>query len=72
METLHARLTGADYMLLVVAGNDRAVNFYERHGLQVAGLVDGLAYYRERMGVVFPLQTQPFQLVLMRRRAGGS
>ena len=28
------------YMLLVVAGNDRAVHFYERHGLHVGGFVD--------------------------------
>jgi hypothetical protein len=50
-------------MLLVVAGNDRAVRFYERQGLHVAELVDGLAYYRDRMGVVFPADTASFRLL---------
>jgi hypothetical protein len=50
-------------MLLVVAGNDRAVRFYERQGLHVAELVDGLAYYHDRMGVVFPADTASFRLL---------
>ena len=72
MDELHARLPAEfAYMLLVVAGNDRAVRFYERHGLHVSRLVDGLAYYSERMGVVFPPGTRPVELVLMRRNAAG-
>jgi ribosomal protein S18 acetylase RimI-like enzyme len=69
IEQLHSRLppSSSEYMLLVLEGNDRAVRFYERHGLQVAGFVDGLPYYSERMGVVFPPDTKPFRLVLMRR-----
>jgi len=68
IEELHDRLPDSVlYMLLVVEGNDRAVAFYERHGLEVAERVDGLAYYRERMGVAFPESTQPFRLVLMRQ-----
>ena len=49
------------------AGNDRAVTFYQRHGLDVAEIADGLRYYHERMGVTFPEGTAPFGLVLMRR-----
>jgi ribosomal protein S18 acetylase RimI-like enzyme len=72
MDALHARLPAEfAYMLLVVAGNDRAVRFYERHGLHVSRLVDGLAYYSERMGVVFPPGTRPVELVLMRRTVAG-
>jgi ribosomal protein S18 acetylase RimI-like enzyme len=72
MHELHARLPAEfAYMLLVVAGNDRAVRFYERHGLHVSRLVDGLAYYIERMGVVFPPGTRPVELVLMRRTVAG-
>jgi len=72
MDGLHARLpTDLAYMLLVVAGNDRAVRFYEGHGLHVSCLVDGLVYYRERMGVVFPPETRPVGLVLMRRDLAG-
>jgi ribosomal protein S18 acetylase RimI-like enzyme len=68
IEELHSRLPSRmEYMLLVVEGNDRAVRFYERHGLHVAELVDGLAYYSDRMGVQFPEDTKPFRLVLMRR-----
>ena len=67
MEALHARLAGgAEYMLLVAEGNDRAVAFYERHGLHTAQAVDGLSYYSERMGVEFPADTRPFRLILMR------
>ncbi len=69
MNELHARLpTELEYMLLVVAGNDGAVRFYRRHGLEVAHFVDGLVYYSERMGVSFPTGTRPFSMVLMRRR----
>ena len=67
MNELHAQLEDPHYMLLVVAGNDRAVAFYQRHGLQIERRVDGLRYYRERMGVAFPDGTEPFELVLMRR-----
>jgi ribosomal protein S18 acetylase RimI-like enzyme len=73
MNALHARLPAESaYMLLVVPGNDRAVRFYERHGLHVAQVVDGLAYYSEHMGVVFPFDTRPFHPVLMRRSVSGS
>ena len=67
MDGLHARLgAGVEYMLLVAEGNDRAVAFYERHGLHTAQAVDGLSYYAERMGVRFPADTSPFRLILMR------
>jgi ribosomal protein S18 acetylase RimI-like enzyme len=68
MEGLHERVP-ADlaYMLLVVAGNDGAVRFYRRHGLHVERTVDGLEYYSERMGVVFPSGAPPVRLILMRR-----
>jgi hypothetical protein len=36
-------------------------------GLSVAELVDGLAYYAERMGVHFSRDAKPFRLVLMRK-----
>ncbi len=68
LDALHERLAPpGGYMLLVVAGNDRAVRFYERQGLRVAEEVDGLTYYREHMGVEFPAGTRPFALLVMRR-----
>ena len=70
MDVLHERLgADAEYMLLVVEGNERAVRFYERVGLSVAEKVDGVAYYAERMGVKFRPGTHPFRLVLMRKHA---
>jgi ribosomal protein S18 acetylase RimI-like enzyme len=69
MNALHAGLPKElEYVLLVVAGNEGAVRFYQRHGLEVAQVVDGLLYYSERMGVSFPRGTRPFSMVLMRRR----
>jgi len=69
MDALHERFGTRPYMLLVVEGNEGAVRFYERWGLQVETLVDGLAYYAERMGIRFAPGTRPFKLVLMRRPA---
>lgn len=68
MDELHQRVP-ADlaYMLLVVSGNDGAVRFYRRHGLRVERTVDGLQYYSDRMGVVFPADAPPVRLILMRR-----
>ena len=67
MDALHAWLDApVRYMLLVVEGNDRAVAFYERHGLHTEQAVDGIRYYSERMGVRFPEDTSPFRLILMR------
>ncbi len=68
MDGLHERVpTDLAYMLLVVAGNDGAVRFYQRHGLHVERAVDGLEYYSERMGVVFPAEAPPVRMILMRR-----
>ena len=68
MAELHQRLPDdIRYMLLVLEGNDRAVAFYQKHGLHIEEYVDGLAYYRERMGVTFPEGTRPFHMVLMRQ-----
>jgi [ribosomal protein S18]-alanine N-acetyltransferase len=51
---LHARLDrGASYILMVVAANQAAASFYERHGLVEAARVDGVAYMHEHMGVEF-------------------
>lgn len=68
MDELHQRVPARlAYMLLVVDGNDGAVRFYRRHGLRVERTVDGLEYYSERMGVVFPADAPPVRLILMRR-----
>lgn len=68
LSELHARLPPQmHYMLLVLEGNDRAIAFYQRNGFDIDVHVDGLTYYRDRMNVTFPEDTQPFRLVLMRR-----
>jgi ribosomal protein S18 acetylase RimI-like enzyme len=54
LQELHRRLASGDsYILMVVAANQPAVAFYERHGFVEAARVDGVAYMRERMGVEF-------------------
>ncbi|MEX0620119.1 MAG: GNAT family N-acetyltransferase [Solirubrobacterales bacterium] len=68
IEALHDRIPPSClYMGLVLSGNDRAVEFYLRHGISVDKHVDGLTYYREHMGIEFPAGTRPFTLLLMRR-----
>jgi ribosomal protein S18 acetylase RimI-like enzyme len=48
---LNRRLpAGTAYVALVREGNDRALRFYDRHGFERAGLVDGLAHFAEREG----------------------
>ena len=68
VEALHTRLRPATYILLVVKGNDRAVRFYERHGLTQEDLLDGIEHYTAA-GVSFPPNPIPFQMVVMRYRA---
>jgi ribosomal protein S18 acetylase RimI-like enzyme len=54
LQELHARLDpGASYILMVVAANQPAVSFYERHGFIEAARVDGVVYMHEHMGVAF-------------------
>ena len=44
LNELHARLPRrSHYMLLVLAGNDRAIAFYQRHAFKIEAHVDGLA-----------------------------
>jgi ribosomal protein S18 acetylase RimI-like enzyme len=66
---LHERLRPPTYILLVVKGNDGAVRFYERHGLEQEDTLDGLAHYRAA-GVAFPPDPKPFELIVMRYRRG--
>jgi len=51
-----------------VKGNDRAVRFYERHGLTQEDFLDGIEHYTAA-GVSFPPNPIPFQMVVMRYRA---
>jgi ribosomal protein S18 acetylase RimI-like enzyme len=69
MGELHRRIpTDLAYMLLVVSGNHRAVRFYERAGLRIERIVDGLEYYGQRMGVTFAADAGAVDMVLMRRQ----
>ena len=65
VSALHERLQPATYILLVVKGNDGAVRFYERHGLNHEDTLDGLEHYRAA-GVAFPPDPKPFELIVMR------
>ena len=69
IETLHDRLgLDAAYVLAVVEGNDDAVRFYARHGLEERARVSGHEYYRETAGLEFPAGAEDFTLVLMTYR----
>lgn len=51
LEELNSRLpAGTEYVALVREGNERALHFYDRHGFERAGLVDGFAHFAEREG----------------------
>jgi ribosomal protein S18 acetylase RimI-like enzyme len=59
LEELNRRLpAGTTYVALVREGNDRALRFYDRHGFERAGFVDGLAHFAEREGYQ-PAGTSP-------------
>lgn len=72
MRALHESLAlDRRYVLLVAATNDRAVAFYRRHGLQVRESVDGVDYYRRRMGVDIDPNAAPYPAYVMQRREVG-
>ena len=68
LEELHRRQpSGSTYILMVAAENERAVRFYERHGFTVDAEVDGVAFYREHMGVQFAPDARPVPSLVLRR-----
>lgn len=72
LEELHRRLApAATYILMVAAENLRAVRFYERHGFAVDAEVDGVAFYREHMGVQFAPDASPVPSLVMRQTLAG-
>lgn len=67
MDELHRRLaTGTSYILMVIAANVPAVNFYRRHGFVEVAKVDGPTYMREHMGVSYPTATRPAPALVLR------
>ena len=67
LRELHLRLApGATYILMVIAANCPAVNFYQRHGLVEQERVDGPTYMSEHMGVSFPAGTRPAPALVLR------
>lgn len=73
LEELNRRLpVETSYVLMVVAANQPAVSFYERHGFVEAARVDGVAYMREHMGVDFPRGAQRVPALILRFTKSGS
>jgi len=67
LSQLHQRLaTGASYILMVIAANVPAVNFYRRHGFVDEAEVDGPTYMSEHMGVTFPNGARPAPALVLR------
>lgn len=68
IEALHESLPAdTAYVLLVLAGNTRAIAFYRRHGLVVRDTIDVAPYYLERMGVTLPADAAMKAHVMERR-----
>lgn len=66
LRELHRRLPpGAGYILMVVADNLPAVDFYRHHDLVEQERVDGVAYMHENMGVGFPAGTPPVPALVL-------
>lgn len=69
MDALHDSLpAGKRYVLLVAADNTSAVEFYQRHGLEVRDAVDAVDYYRRIMGVDIDAGAAPYPAYVMQRR----
>ncbi len=64
---LHERLAlGTSYILMVIAGNEPAVNFYRRHGFVEQARVDGPSYIREHQGVDLPSNRRDVPALILR------
>lgn len=67
LRELHDRLLpGTSYILMVIASNTKAIRFYRRHGFVDDHEVDGVAFYREHMGVSFPSDAQSVPCLVLR------
>ncbi len=67
LSQLHQRLaTGASYILMVIAANVPAINFYRRHGFVDEAEVDGPTYMSQHMGVTFPNGARPAPALVLR------
>jgi ribosomal protein S18 acetylase RimI-like enzyme len=66
---LHARLPAAStYILMVLAQNDRAIRFYERHGPVVERETDAVSHYQQNMAFT-PPDTPAVPALIMRYRS---
>lgn len=67
LRELHERLDpGTSYILMVLAANEGAMRFYERHGFVRDREVDGVEHYRLHMGVTHPSDTPAVPALIMR------
>lgn len=62
--------TGTRYRIVVLAANTRAVSFWQRHGFQVVGEIDGIEHFNAHRGVEFSPDTRPETLLVMDRVVG--
>jgi ribosomal protein S18 acetylase RimI-like enzyme len=71
LRALHARLTGHHtYILMVLAENEGAIRFYQRHGFVVERETDAVTHYQENMGWIAPPGTPPVPALIMRYYGG--
>ena len=68
LHELERRLdAGTTYVLLVIAGNDGALRFYDREGFRHEQAIEAAAFYSRQMGVTFPSGCAPVRGLLLRK-----
>jgi ribosomal protein S18 acetylase RimI-like enzyme len=73
MRELHQRLApGASYVLLVLASNTPAIEFYRRHGLHELARLNGVEFFREHTDIEFPPGTPEVPALVLRFTNSGS
>jgi GNAT superfamily N-acetyltransferase len=68
LHELERRLdAGTTYVVMVIAGNRRALSFYAREGFREEQRIEAVGFYSRHMGVEFPRRSAPLPAVLLRK-----
>jgi ribosomal protein S18 acetylase RimI-like enzyme len=71
LAALEARLPrGTRYRIVVLAGNRRALTFWQRHGFHIISEVDGIQHFASHRSVRFDDSPRPVPLLVLDRVTG--